>query len=94
MPGKDTIYFTKQQIERLIELYQGEENLWNIGSPDYHKKNKKYDSLEKMKMALEEFQAQIQPFTLALAIIIKHKEIATFSSSILLHFINLSIGGK
>ena len=49
MPAKDTIYFTKQQIERLIELYQGEENLWNIGSPDYHKKNKKNDSLEKMK---------------------------------------------
>ena len=29
----------------------------------------------------------------ALAIIIKHKEIATFSYSILLQFINLNIGG-
>ena len=63
MPAKDTIYFTKQQIERLIELYQGEENLWNIGSPDYHKKNKKNDSLEKIKMALEEEFRDIQPFT-------------------------------
>ena len=63
MPAKDTIYFTKQQIERLIELYQGEENLWNIGSPDYHKKNKKNDSLEKMKMALEEEFQDIQPYT-------------------------------
>ena len=62
MPGKDTIYFTKQQIERLIELYQGEENLWNIGS-DYHKKNQKNDSLEKMKLTLEEeFQGFFSSF--------------------------------
>ena len=82
MPGKDTIYSTKQQMERFIELYQGEENLWHIGSPDYQKKNKKNDSLEKMKL---KFRRRIQ----GLVFII----FATFSS-ILLRFINLSIGGK
>ena len=63
MPAKENVYFTKVQIQRLCELYQDMDNLWNITSPDYHKRDKKNESLEKIKGVLvEEFQ-DIQPFT-------------------------------
>lgn len=40
MPPKESIYFTKNQIQMLCELYQEEDNLWNVISPDYHKKDR------------------------------------------------------
>ena len=40
MPKKE-VYLSKAQIQRLCELYQQEEHLWNIQSPHYFKKDKK-----------------------------------------------------
>ena len=35
MPAKESIYFTKKSDSRLCEIYQEEDKLWNINSPDY-----------------------------------------------------------
>lgn len=62
MPPKESIYFTKNQIQMLCELYQEEDNLWNVISPDYHKKDKN-NSLERIKEKMVEEYPDIQPFT-------------------------------
>lgn len=41
MPKKEELYLSKVQIQRLCELYQEEEHLWNIQSSHYFKKDKK-----------------------------------------------------
>ena len=38
---KESIYFNKNQMLRLCELFPEEDNLWNISSPDYYKRDKK-----------------------------------------------------
>ena len=63
MPPKESIYFTKNQIQMLCELYPEEDNLWNVISPDYHKKDKKNNSLERIKENMVEEYPDIQPFT-------------------------------
>lgn len=62
MPPKESIYLTKNQIQMLCELYQEEDNLWNVISPDYHKKDKN-NSLERIKEKMVEEYPDIQPFT-------------------------------
>ena len=63
MPGKETIYYTKSQLQRLCELYRFEDNLWNASSSGYHKTDKKNASLDRIRETMmEEFQ-DIQPFT-------------------------------
>ena len=39
-PAKKRIYLAKHQLQRLVE-YQGEDNLWNISSADYHKRDER-----------------------------------------------------
>jgi hypothetical protein len=46
MPKKEELYLSKMQIQRLCELYQEEEHLWNIQSSHYLKKNPLYPFLE------------------------------------------------
>ena len=53
MPKKKEVYLSKAQIQRLCELYQEEEHLWNIQSPHYFKKDKKQAALIRIKEALE-----------------------------------------
>ena len=63
MPGKETIYFSKSQLQRLCELYRFEDNLWKVSSSGYHKTDKRNASLDRIKETMmEEFQ-DIQPFT-------------------------------
>ena len=45
--------FSNTDIEKLIELWREEENLWNITSPGHQKKEAKARSLEKIKEAFE-----------------------------------------
>ena len=53
MAKKKEVYLSKAQIQRLCELYQEEEHLWNIQSPHYFKKDKKQAALIRIKEALE-----------------------------------------
>lgn len=63
MLAKEKVCFTTVQIQRLCELHQGMDNLWNITSPEYHKRDKKNESLKKIKGVLVEEIQDIQPFT-------------------------------
>jgi hypothetical protein len=49
MPRKEELYMSKPQIQRLCELYQEEEYLWNIQSQHYFKKEKRNAALNRIK---------------------------------------------
>jgi len=49
MPRKEELYMRKPQIQRLCELYQEEEYLWNIQSQHYFKKEKRNAALNRIK---------------------------------------------
>ena len=69
---KAEIEFSVPETFRICELYQEEDVLWNQGSPEYFKIDKRDGALERMKGKLR----------IALAIIIIHKETAILSSSV------------
>ena len=63
MPRKEELYFTKGQTQRLCELYQEEEHLWNIQSPQYYKKDKKSAALNRIKDNLDAEYGDLPRFT-------------------------------
>ena len=60
---KQEIEFSVPETHRIIELYQEEDVLWNQGSPDYFKAEKRNGALERMKEKLEEEFPDIAKFT-------------------------------
>jgi len=53
----------KTQVQRLCELYQEEEHLWNIQSPHYFKKDKRNAALNRIKDGLEAEHDDLPNFT-------------------------------
>ncbi|KAL5012219.1 hypothetical protein ScPMuIL_010770 [Solemya velum] len=49
---RDEIYLTSTQTERLCELYQDEESLWNASSPKYSKKPNRCAALNRIRNQL------------------------------------------
>ena len=43
------IIISKEQTDKLIELFEQEEDLWNISSDSYHKKEARYAAHSRIK---------------------------------------------
>ena len=44
--------FSNKDLEKLIELWESEEDLWNVSSPNYHKKEARSAPIQRVKMGL------------------------------------------
>ena len=51
---KKELKLKSEQTERLVELYQEEEDLWNFSSQSYHNKDVRRKALENMLMILQQ----------------------------------------
>ena len=47
-------FLTREQTEKLIEQFEAEEDLWNIGSENYHKKERRFAAIARIKEALDD----------------------------------------
>ena len=45
--------FSSRDIEKLIEIWEEEEDLWNISRENYHKKEARANALERLKEGLK-----------------------------------------
>ena len=60
---KPEVEFSVPETFRIIELYQEEDVLWNQGSSEYFKTEKREGALSRMKEKLEEDFPDIVKFT-------------------------------